>query len=298
MSPKLFYTALCYFFAGALLWSQKTGKIEYEQLGISMEVPTGWVAQEGDGFLLIGSQTVPGFIMLTTHNYDIEQLRSEAISGMQFDQGSSLFLSEDLRNIAPKAISGIFSGIMEYQSVKAYIIGVENPYEGVGVTIMAATQPQLFSSIHTEVADKIYASLAFKKVDRENEFNQWKKFLSNVKLTYMDSYYSSSYTSGGVSGGYSSQRVIDICERGFFRYNSSSNVSASGSGISGYDTGGSAGDGSWTIGIGSDGSTNLILNFNNGEQYSYSLEYREEKLYLNGDRFFRTTSGEYAPNCY
>ena len=153
MSPKLVYTALCYFFAGALLWLQKTEKIEYEQLGISMEVPTGWVAQEGDGFLLIGSQTVPGFIMITTHNYDIEQLRSEAISGMQFDQGSSLFLSEDLQNIAPKAISGIFSGIMEYQSVKAYIIGVENPYEGVGVTIMAATQPQLFSSVHKEVAD-------------------------------------------------------------------------------------------------------------------------------------------------
>ena len=57
MSPKLVYTAVCYFFAGALLWSQKTGKIEYEQLGISMEVPTGWVAQEGDGFLLIGSQS-------------------------------------------------------------------------------------------------------------------------------------------------------------------------------------------------------------------------------------------------
>ena len=106
----------------------------------------GWVAQEGDGFLLIGSQTVPGFIMLTTHNYDIEQLRSEAISGMQFDQGSSLFLSEDLRNIAPKAISGIFSGTMEYQSVIAdngyrirdddALCGVDSP-RGGAVVIMA-----------------------------------------------------------------------------------------------------------------------------------------------------------------
>lgn len=41
MSPKLFYMALYYFFACALLWSQKTGKIKYEQLGISMEVPNG-----------------------------------------------------------------------------------------------------------------------------------------------------------------------------------------------------------------------------------------------------------------
>ena len=281
-----------------MLWTQKTGKIEYEQLGISIEVPSGWIAQEGDGFLLIGSQTVPGFIMLTTHNYDVEQLRSEALNGMQFDQGSNLFLSEELQNISSNAISGMFSGTMEYQSVKAYIIGVENPYKGVGVTIMAATQPQLFSTVHTAVADQIYASLNFKEVDRENEFNQWKEFLSNVKLTYMDSYYSSSYTSGGISGGYSSERIIDICKQGFFKYNSSSNVSASGSGISGYDAGGSAGDGRWTIGIGVDGSPNLILNFNNGEQYRYSLEYKEEKLFLNGDRFFRTTSGEYAPNCF
>lgn len=114
----------------------------------------------------------------------------------------------------------------------------------------------------------------------------------------MDSYYSSSYSSDGISGGYSSERVIDICEKGFFRYNSSSKVSASGSGISGYDTGPSTGDGSWTVGIGSNSSTNLILNFNNGEQYRYALEYREEKSYLNGDRFFRATSGEYAPNCF
>ena len=165
MSPKLCYTTLCYFLGIVMLWTQKTGKIEYEQLGISIEVPSGWIAQEGDGFLLIGSQTVPGFIMLTTHNYDVEQLRSEALNGMQFDQGSNLFLSEELQNISSNAISGMFSGTMEYQSVKAYIIGVENPYKGVGVTIMAATQPQLFSTVHTAVADQIYASLNFKEVD-------------------------------------------------------------------------------------------------------------------------------------
>ena len=68
-------------------------------------------------------------------------MRTEALNGMQFDQDSSLFLSDDLQNIAPKAISGVFSGTMEYQSVKAYVIGLENPYQGVGVTIIATTQP-------------------------------------------------------------------------------------------------------------------------------------------------------------
>lgn len=82
---------------------------------------------------------------------------------MQFDQSSILFLTDDLQNITPKAISGVFSGTTEYQSVKAYVIGFENPYEGVGVRIIATTQPQLFSSVHKEVADQIYASLDFKK---------------------------------------------------------------------------------------------------------------------------------------
>lgn len=38
-----------------------------------------------------------------------------------------------------------------------------------------------------------------------------------------------------------------------------------------------------------------LLTYANGEVGKYTLEIRGEELYMIDDRFFRTTSGEYAP---
>ena len=280
------------------LQAQLTGNVNYEKLGISFNIPSGWKGQEGDGMVILGSDVVPGIVILTTHSYNKQELIEEAKRGIKDENGTSLILAGDIQNLTSNAIGGEFSGTMEWKQAKAYVIGIVNPYSGPGVSIIAATMSDKYTSEHEKVCKQIMNSVKFAKIDRSKELAEWKQWLSNVRLTYMDSYYSSGYTSTDVSGGYSTERKIDLCAKGYFNYNNYSDVSVSSVGASGYNSGNTAGDGTWKIIIGSTGDPTLILNFQNGDEYSYRLEYTDEKLYMNGDRYFRTTQGEYAPNCY
>ncbi len=74
-------------------------------------------------------------------------------------------------------------------------------------------------------------------------------------------------------------------------------MTVSGAGVSGYNTSDKAGAGTWTIDIDKERAPVLKLNFYNEEVYAYQLTYHDQKTYLNGDRYFRTTQGRYAPNC-
>jgi hypothetical protein len=276
---------------------QLTGLINYEKLGISFEIPEGWKGQEGDGALMLGSDIIPGLVLITTHSYSIEELKLEAQKGIIEANGTDLQLSSTLIDLSKNAVGATFTGTLEYQAAKAYILGVANPYDSPGITIMAVTLNTLYSTEHEQVCKEIYKSLNLKKIDRSQALAEWKEYLSDVRLTYMDSHYSSGYSDGDISAGYSSKTKIDLCAAGYFNFNSNSSTSFSGDGVSGYGGDGDSGDGRWKVSIGSSGDPVLILNFQNGEQYTYTLEYSENKLYLDEDRYFRTTQGEYAPNC-
>ncbi len=283
---------------GHLAFPQLTGRQSYEKLGISFTIPDGWFGQETNEGLILASNTMAGFMLLATHNYSLAQLKQDAQKGINEGNGTVLQLATPIETLSPNAIGGLFEGTMEYQPAKAYSISVVNPYEtGPGVTIAAITTSEMYNQEYEKLCKSIFNSLKFTKVDRTSELSEWKQWLSNVRLTYMDSYYSSSYTDGGVSGGYSTERKIDLCSRGYFNYGNYSDVSVSGAGVSGYSQGNTDGQGKWEIKIGESGDPELFLNFYNGEVYNYHLEYKEEKLFMNGDRYFRTTEGEYAPNC-
>jgi hypothetical protein len=295
---KVFNTTL---FLSLLLsistFAQLTGEVNYEEVGISFTIPPGWQGQEGDGVILLGSNTLPGIVVLTTHNYGIIELKTEARKGYSEGYGTRLSLSGELEDLSETAVGGVFTGTLEGQGAKAYLVGIANPYEGPGITIMAATLTNMYSQQHEDIAKKVFRSVTFKKVDKSSELAEWKTFLSGVRLTYMDSYSSSSYTDGGVGGGYSTEIKIDLCSEGYFNYNNDSDMTVSGSGVSGYSTSDDRGSGKWEIKVGANGQPALVLNFRNNEVYSYSLTYEDEKTFLNGNRYFRTTEGEYAPNC-
>lgn len=277
--------------------AQLTGEVNYEQVGISFTIPDGWFGQEGNGVMVLGSNTLPGVVMLTTHNYSIEQIKTEAKRGYSEGYGTQLNLSGSLEDLSDHAVGGLFTGTLEGQSAKAYVIGVANPYEGPGVSIMSATLSSIYSEQYEEVAKQVFRSINFKEIDRSSELEEWKTYLSGVRLTYMDSYSSSSYTDGGVGGGYSTEIKIDLCTDGHFNYYNDSDMTVSGSGVSGYNDTNQQGAGNWKITFGSNGQPALVLNFHNSEVYSYNLSYEDQKTYLNGNRYFRTTDGDYAPDC-
>ena len=280
------------------LQAQITGEVNYEQAGIAFTIPDGWFGQEAENLMVLGNNSLPGFMIITSHAYSMDEIRDEMKKGYSEGNGTQLQLSSPLENINEQLIGGEYTGTIEGNAAKAYVIASVNPHDGAGLTIMAATLSNLYSSEYETVAKKLASTIKYTKIDRSTELEEWKTFLSDVRLTYMNSYYSSGYVDGDASVGYSSETKIDLCSAGYFNFNSNSNLTVSGDGVSGIDDDGSRGAGSWSIKIGASGQPTLTLNFRDGSRNEYRLEYTDSKVYLNGTRYFRTTEGEYAPNCH
>jgi len=282
----------------SLAYGQMSGRVNYEQLGIAFDIPPGWVGQENEEMILLGSNTVPGIIVITTHEYDKSQLIQEANAGINEEGGTTLKLAGQLENFSEHAIGGEFSGTMEWQPAKAYMIGMVNPHAtGPGVSVMAITTAEQYNTIYKDLCKEIYQSIQFKKIDRSSELTEWKEWLSNARLTYMDSYYSGSSTAGGVSGGYDTKKTIDLCGKGYFNYSGSSNISVGSNSSSGYSYANKSGHGTWEIQGSASGTFWLVLRYYSGDQVKYEMIYMENKFFLDGTRYFVTSEGEYAPNC-
>lgn len=273
-----------------VVFGQQTGNINYEQLGISFTIPDGWVGQEAEEVYLISSYSQPGFMMLSIQEYaSQEKMRQEMQAGYQEGFTTSLQPVGSVETIDQNTLGAEYGGVLEGQKAKAYVTGTINDF-GQDVYIMAATTADLYSPMYKQLAFELEQSLIFSEVKPSQD---WKNLLSNTKLTYMDSYSSTSYTSGGFSGGYSTEAVFDLCSKGYFNYYGSSNMSFGSDVSSGYSSDSGQGSGEWDV----VGNT-LQLKFRNGEVWEYELTMEDGKTFLNGYRYFRTSKGEYAPNCY
>ena len=281
---------------------QITGEVDYKELGIRFEVPTGWVGQESGGVFVMGSNSVAGIILVTTHAHtSMAALETEAKAGIS-EGTTTLKLEGAIEKISDQTIGGYFSGTMEGQAVKSYSLGMINPH-GSGVTIMALTTPEMFSDTHVQLAKQVSASIRFSEPVISPVIDQWKEKFNNARLTYMESYSSSGSSYGGYStgGGYSQKEVIDLCGQGYFNYNKRSSVSIDTGGAFGSSSSSGQGQGSWEVKAGIDGGESLVLTFHDGEIYQYNLTYDQEgKTYLNGYRYFVTygTTTNDGPNCY
>jgi len=283
--------------------AQSTGKVEYKYLGISFTIPEGWVGQEVKGGYLIGHNSEPGFAFLSTAQANsLNEIRMQAQQGIVEAGGTNLQLQGQLESISANSLGGDFTGTLENTSVKAFLIGVINT-QGSSVLVMAAATPELYSSIHKDLAVQLAKSLVFSKAEVPPVAAQWQEKFTNAKLTYMDSYYSSGSSYGGYStgGGYSMKREIHLCAQGYFKYTGSSSTSIDTGGAFGSSSGSTAGDGNWEIVGNQNGEAVLRLNYHNGDVYEYTLAYQDNKTLLNGERYYVTyaSSGEdYAPDCF
>lgn len=288
--------AICWL---SISFSQATGKVDYKQLGLSFEIPSGWVGQETQVGYMMGSNTIPGVILLLPHDvpYSLTQIKQQAYQGLNEGNGTVLNLSGELADLGEESVGGLFTGTLEWQPAKAYIIGMRNPH-GLGMTIVAVTTAENFNNQYQQYAQTVMNSIQFRKPESKEDIGEWKAWMKNVKLTYMESYSSiSPGVDGMTGGGYSLSKEIDLCGQGYFIYYGSSNVSVGSDNSSGYNHSNTNGNGTWDIIVGHTGAPTLVLNFNNGNTSSYTLNYKDSKLYLDGTRYFRTMKGEYAPSC-
>ncbi|MBT8218311.1 MAG: hypothetical protein KJP00_00690 [Bacteroidia bacterium] len=282
--------------------AQQTGRVDYPYLGLSFTIPPGWQGQETESGFLMGSHTEPGVILILPSDVNsLEILESNAHAGISDENGTHLQLSGNLDRTGSNGVGGTFEGMLEWQSAKAYIIGMINTF-GDGVTIMVATSKEAYASIHSQLAKQIAASIQFSEPVIPPVAKQWGEALKGTRLKYMHSSYSndgsygdSGYTMGSSS---SSEETIHLCAEGYFKYSSSNSMSFDTGGGFGSSSGNGKGAGEWKVVGNASGQAVLQLNFSNGEVYEYVITQDGEKTMLNGSRYFKTSSGEYAPDCY
>lgn len=288
-------------------FAQQTGTVDFPEVGLSFTIPSGWVGQVTGESFIIGHPTQPGFLLLSGHDAKtVQEMRATAAEGLA-DEANGVFLQPAgaLENKGDKGVGGEFAGMIGGQQVRAYLIGLLNPY-GQGVLIMSAVSASEWSPQYRQLAEQVANSMRFSKAvtppvaAQGGTVAQWKQRLSNSRLTFMESYNSIDYSNPDITtgGGYSNKEVIDLCGQGYFNYASSSFVGVTGgANVSGSASGRGQGAGAWSIREEANGNKMLVLTFYSGEVYEYTLSYPGEKMHLNGKRYFHTWTGEHAPNC-
>ena len=284
--------------------AQQTGRVSFPNLGLSFNVPVGWMGQEGEGYYLIGHNSIPGIVFIVPHSspLSVDQMMEETTKGLRFDAGTMFRPSGTISTITEHSIAGEFEGTYSSSPAKAYIIGMSNP-KGNGLTIVAVTTVENYTlSQYKSVAVDVMESVTFTEVKGAKSVSgalagslkDWKYQIGNTKLTFSESYYSG----GQAGGGYNMKEEIHLCSAGHFLYYDQSMVAAGGTDVSGYSGGSSQGHGTWDIQHRGDKYV-LILSFNNGKSMEYALAWGDDdKLYMNGSRYYRTWEGEYAPDCF
>jgi hypothetical protein len=287
------------------LGAQQSGQIDYPQLGLSFTIPEGWIGQGVEGMYMLGHNNIPGFILLIPHPTSLttEQMLAEARAGLNLGAGSQLVPTGMVQAIGEGQVGGEFQGTVEYSPAKAYIIGMANPH-GNGLTIIALTSTAAYQApTYRELAEAVRDGVLFSPVKAAastappgattGTLADWKYQLGGTRLTFKESYYSG----GDVGGGYNLETEIHLCTAGYFLFYDQSMVSAGNASVNAYSGGNNQGHGNWDI-VEQGGAFVLVLNFQNGTQKTFQLAWGEEqKLFLNGNRYYRTWTGEYAPNC-
>lgn len=273
------------------------GEVDYPYLGIRLTIPSGWAGAVSGDYLLIGSETEPGLIALTTHEATgVSQLKAVADQGLT-DDNVVLRRSGKFEQVGAEGLAAEFSGSLQGQPAKAFVAGIINPH-GPGVSILAVTSADKYGKRQPELVRDIVRHLKFSR-PKESPFNaQWQQALTGKKLTYMKSSYSAdpgytdaSGTSWSAYSSYSRRTVIHLCPGNVFqRYSSASSSFDTQGGFGGTNSRGDSA-GNWRLVTGSAGESILQLNAQNGETLEYELDYRNSKTYLNNTRYFRTPSG-------
>ena len=276
------------------VFSQKTGKVDYPHLGLTLAIPEGWIGQESELGLVLGHNEIAGMVLVSPMEVEnMNMLRQTAIQGIQDGNGSTLMISGDINDYDSQTIGAYYQGTIEWTPVKAYTIGKLSPH-GAGLSIYAMTQPDLFNESYRQLAEEIDSSITFRQPETEAITKGWKEYLSGHRLRKMNSSYNSSYD--GSYTGHSTDVIWDLCPDGHFTYsnNSSYSVGIDGGGAYGYNDKGEYG--TWEIGCSLLAQPILILNYANGEVYENQLAVQNGEFYMNGSRVFRL-SGQDGPNC-
>lgn len=133
----------------------------YEIPGIDLQftVPGGWTGQQKKGVYMFSSSTQTGMLFIYLNRYSSTmQMEDDARQGIiDPTSGTSVQLESDIIYYQD-GIGAEFSGSILGYGAKAYIINLLIP-QGGGLTIIAATAPQLYSDEFRRYAEDVMRSI-------------------------------------------------------------------------------------------------------------------------------------------
>ena len=275
-----------------MTYSQEKKVITYEELGFQFSIPLEWEGEETEASYLITSQTVQGFIMISTvPNTDINVLKQQLNGGINKDKGFFLAPSDQIETINEDRLQGIFSGLINFSPVITYMVVLKGEQQQM-VMILSADSKENYS-IKTELmALEIAESFRFFKPQMPSMVDEYTSLLNDSKLTYIEPEENSGPEGGA---GYRTKTTIDLCSQGYFNfYNFRSEGIASA-----FSADSNKGAGQWVIIKNNEGIIVLELRYYDGEINKYYFEYLDGKIYLDGDHYLRTTFDDikYKPDC-
>jgi len=282
------------------VFSQQPRTVEEPYFGIEFTAPQGWNYQRTEIGYIFGHNTIPGLIIMMANDFKtVQEMESAAYQGLQDEYGTYLMPQNKIIPFGNNGRAGDFEGLLEGQKVSAYMIGLVSSTNGKGVTLLAAASPTIFDESQVTAIESLAKSVKFTKMESPPVVDEWRKALKvqgGSRLTYMNTYTSNDYD-GGMSG-YSDETIIDLCPQGFFRFSDHSDSSFDTQGGFGYTNSDNQGNGTWALET--DGTNAvLVLNFNDGRRFDYTITYENEETHLNGNRYFLTyaDSSTGRPEC-
>ena len=262
---------------------QLPAHVEFQELGISFDVPPGWTAYVEEEAVLMGHGSIPGLIIMTENSAtSIGQLKQLAVQGIA-DQGIQLNPSGEFKVVDNNRSEGFYQGVINGEAVKAYALALID-LQGKGVNIISLTTSSQFTLQNQQEANKLAASVKFYQAVDSAATVAWKQKIAGRQLKYMRTSGSTDYD-GGYTGS-SDRTTIGLCADNTFYFSSSSQANFDSSIGSGYAANQDSNQGNYEIySVGN--QSYLSLNFANGNSREFELSTNQQgNTFLDGSRYF------------
>jgi len=139
-----------------------TERVNDEVNGYSFTKPDGWVHQQADGQILLGSHTIPGVISVFPHQAkSMQELHGLMQLGIQ-EEGVFLTLDGNVQQKGSNGVVGYYNGSVQGEQARGYRMGLLSPHGG-GIYILAVSTPQKLGQEIMAAADYLGSNTQFNK---------------------------------------------------------------------------------------------------------------------------------------
>lgn len=251
--------------------------VDFEELGLSFKIPSGWNSQIDGDYMYLKHDTLSGLIVVfESRSKSTHDLLMLAKNGIHED-GVQLNSLNDFKITAENTVDGHYQGIFMDFMVKAYAIGKIDGL-GSGISVLALSEPKDFNKAIKTEAQKIVASVKFYKAVQSQASEFWKDRLIGKRLKYFNTQTNTDFN-GGISG-ISDRETLDLFNDGSFYYYTNNQSIVKSSNIGADDK--ASGD----FRIVTLGKSTYLQLFFNGDSLEFELNVSDSNhTLLNGKRY-------------